>query len=195
MLDREDVRWLLRWMAACALIVLQGVAPSAQAPDARDHGPALQAFRDNVERYARLRARFEEPLPAFDQRRDPWSLILTRSYLASAIRTARPGAGLGNVFTPPVAPMFRYMVREAIYGTDIEGLVDESLDIDDFVIDVRVNETLPRWSFRTLPGMLQEQLPELPSGIEFRLVGDALVLWDSHAEIVIDALPGALVEE
>lgn len=192
----STTRRYLHWAAAWAwLLALQGAAVSAQAPDTSDHGRALQAFQDNVERYARLRTRLEEPLPAFDEQRDPWSLMLTRRYLASAIRTARAGSPLGSVFTPSVAPVFRQMVRQAIYDTDIEGLVDESLDIDDFVVDLRVHEPLPRWSLRTPPNVLLQRLPELPAGIEYRLVGDALVLWDSHAEILIDALPGTLVDE
>lgn len=183
-------------VAACVwMLAFQAAAVSAQAPDASDHGPALQAFHENVERYARLRARFEEPLPAFDKRRDSWSLMLTRRYLASAIRTARPGSDPGSIFTPPVALLFRQIVRQAVYDTDISGIVEEGLDVDDFVIDLRVNEPLPRWSLRTPPAALLRRLPELPPGIDYDLVGDALILWDSHAEILIDALPGALVIE
>jgi hypothetical protein len=33
----------------------------------------------------------------------------------------------------------------------------------------------------------------LPGAIEYRLVGDALILWEVHAGILIDALPSAFV--
>jgi hypothetical protein len=183
-------------VAACAwMLAFQSAAVSAQAPDTSDRGVALQAFHDNVERYARLRARLEEPLPSFDERRDPWSLKLTRLFLASAIRSAPARPRPGDVFTAPVARMFRQVIGEAIYETDIEGVADEGLDVDDFVIDLRVLEPVPRWSLRPPPELLLKRLPELPPGIDYELVGDALILWDSHAEILIDALPGALVIE
>ena len=188
-------RYRFRAVAAICVLALQGAAASGQRPDASDHGAALQAFHQNVDRYVRMRARLEEPLPSFDGRRDPWSLLLTRGYLASAIRTARSGAELGDIFTPPVADMFRDAIREAVYNSDIEGLVNDEFDIDDFAIDLRVLEPLPRWSLDAVPILLSNQLPELPAGIEYRLVGTALVLWDSHAEILIDALPDALSDE
>lgn len=65
---------------------------------------ARRAFAERVERYAMLRARLEEPLPAFDARRDPWSLLLTRRYLASAIRAARPRACLEILPKFPTTP-------------------------------------------------------------------------------------------
>jgi hypothetical protein len=190
------MRLYVHWGAACVwLLALQSAAAAAQVPDTDDHAIALQAFNGNVERYVRLRDRLEEPLPAFDERRDPWSLMLTRRYLAAAIRSARPGARLGDVFTAPVSVAFRGLIRQAIYDIDIEGLGDEDLQADDFVIDLMVHEPLPRWSLRTLPDVLLQRLPALPAGIEYRFVGEALVLWDAHAEILIDALPGALTGE
>jgi hypothetical protein len=33
----------------------------------------------------------------------------------------------------------------------------------------------------------------LPPGIEYRVVAPDLILWDTHAEIVIDLLPGAFL--
>src|SRR5688572_30182680 len=77
-----------------------GAAAFAQADD--DHGSAARIFTERVEQYGWLRRRLEEPLPPFDARRDSWSLLLTRRYLASAIRTARADAQPGNVFAPPV---------------------------------------------------------------------------------------------
>jgi hypothetical protein len=160
-----------------------------------DPGLAFQSFSERVDRYARLRARFEEPLPAFDEWRDPWTLLLMRRYLASAIRTARSDAQLGDIFTPDVSIAFRALIRSAVYESDIEGLVDDDLQLDDFVIDLRVGEPLPRWSVKPVPDVLLARFPRLPADIEYRLVGQSLVLWDSHAEVLIDALSSALSDE
>lgn len=183
-------------VGALACVWILAGSPSAAAreqnPEASDRAAALRTFVEGIEQYAALRARYEVPLPRFDGRRDPWSLQLSRLFLASAIRTARHQAKLGDVFTPPVAAMFRALVAEAVYEIDIEGLVDEGFEAPDSLVDLTVNEPVPGWAMEELPDALLARLPTLPDAIEYRLVTDALMLWDAHAEILIDALPGAL---
>lgn len=87
--------------------------------------------------------------------------------------------------------MLREDIGEAIHELDIEGLLDEDFDIA--LVDLVVTERVPRWAMRPVADVLLERLPPLPGAIEYRLVGDALILWDVHAEILIDALPRALV--
>lgn len=180
----------------CAVVLLTcwflaGDRRAAAQPQADVHAGAKQAFAERIARYTTLRARFEEPLPAFVTRRDSWSLFLMRRYLASAIRTARARAGIGDVFTAEVSDLFRSIIARAVYEIDVEGLVDEDLEADDFLVDLIVNEPVPEWALHPLPAPLVERLPALSEAIEYVRVGTSLVLWDSHAEIVIDALPNA----
>jgi hypothetical protein len=170
----------------------EGAAAPWQTLDAQGRAAALQAFSEGVERYAALRARYEAPLPSFDTRRDPWSVHLSRLFLASAIRTARHNASLGDVVTPAAALLFRTLIAEAVYELDVEGLVDEDLDLHRYIVDLVVNEPVPAWALQRVPDALLTRLPPLPPAVEYRLVGDALVLWDAHAEILIDAVPYAL---
>jgi hypothetical protein len=187
----------VHWALACVWIVAgwQGAAALPQGPDDIDRAAVLQAFTERTERYVRLRARLEEPLPSFDARRDPWSLMLTRRYLASAIRTARSNAHQGDIFTRPVAEMFRDVIAQAIYDVDIEGLVDGDIEADGFIVDLAVNEPIPAWAMDAVPRALLHRLPSLPAAIEYRIVSGTLILWDVHAEILIDALPGAFFVE
>jgi hypothetical protein len=177
---------LLGWTALLATAV------GAAAPVQTGSDPAVSAriFTERVERYARLRARLEEPLPSFDTRRDAWSLLLTRRYLASAIRTARARAAQDHIFAPPVDGFFREAVARAIHHVDIEGLADGG---GEGVVDLVVNEPVPDWALQDVPQPLLEQLLPVPTAISYRIVGGALVLWNDHAEIVIDALPDAFV--
>ena len=176
-------------LLACALLSMdQRIAAQPQA----DAGAAAQLeFAEGIRRYATLRARLEEPLPAFEPRRDSWSLFLTRRYLASAVRTARARAVIGDVFTPGVAALFRATIEREVYAIGIEGLVDEELDDDAFLVDLIVNEPVPQWALQPLPAALVERLPALPDAIHYARVGTSLILWDGHAEILIDALPEA----
>ncbi len=178
---------------ACAWLLggWAGAASRDQGPEALDRAAALRTFTEKVERYASLRARYEAPFPSFDVRRDPWSLRLQRAYLASAIRTARRQVRLEDIFTEPVARMFREDIGVAVYEVDMEGLVGEDFDVA--LVDLAVSEPVPLWAMRPVPDALLERLPPLPGAMEYRLVADALILWDTHAEILIDALPRALV--
>jgi len=115
-------------------------------------------------------------------------MLLTRRYLASAIRAARRTAAPGEVFTPAVADVFRRRIGEAIYEVDVEGLDDRDREP---VVDVVVNEPLPVWALDPVPSAIADRLPELAGGLAYRLVNGALVLWDVDAEIVVDVLPDA----
>jgi hypothetical protein len=158
-------------------IAFIGAAAGAAAPQtASDHGAAVQIFATRVEQYAWLRARLEQPLPSFDADRRPWSLLLMRRYLASAIRTARARETQVSIFAPPVEGFFR----------DVDDGTEDPLD-------VMVNEPLPEWALHPVPPALLERLPPVPSAISYKMAAGALVLWDDHAEIVIDALPDAFV--
>jgi len=167
-----------------------GVAAFSQA--AGDDQAAMRVFAERIDRYARLRSRLEEPLPAFvEERRNAWSSILTRRYLASAIRTARPRAQLGDIFGPPVAAALRRVLVSTIHEIDVEGLVKDEPGV---AVDLAVNEPVPAWALSQVPGPLVARLPALPEGIEYRMVNGILILWDRHADIVIDALPHAFVD-
>jgi hypothetical protein len=179
---------------SCAGLVgaLDRTTAQSQTRDTSERTAALETFTFAIQRYASLRARLEKPLPPFDPRRDPWSLRLQRHYLASAIRTARKEATVGSVFDVSVGAVFRHDIATAIREVDIEGLVTEGEDIEVDLVDLTVNEFVPVWAMRPVPDVLAERLPPLPEAVEYRLVADALILWDTRAEILIDALPGAL---
>ena len=177
-------------MRTAFVAAMLAAAIAAPGSGVQDRSAALQAFSVEVERYAALRARYEAPLPPFDTRRDPWSLHLSRLFLASAMRTARRTAAPGDIFTPPVASLFRADIGAAVREAGIEALVDDE-EPGEPLVDLTVNERIPDWAMRPLAGALAARLPALPEAIEYRLAGDALVLWDAHAEILIDALPHA----
>jgi hypothetical protein len=51
----------------------------------------------------------------------------------------------------------------------------------------KVNQTYPaEWPLATFPATLLAKLPELPDGLEYRLLSEALILRDVHANIIVD---------
>lgn len=175
-------------IGATLLASLTPAAASAQIPA---DVAAAAVFSERIDQYARLRGRLQEPLPPLDDRRGAWPVMLTRRYLAGAIRAARPQTRLGAIFAPPVDGLFRRVIAARKDMLDVEGL--SGLD-EDLGVVIVANEPVPDWSLVTVPEAVAEAFPPLPSGIDYRLVNGALVLWDTHAQIVIDALPDAFVE-
>jgi hypothetical protein len=193
---RQATTGILLALACAAVLGLTGgISPlRAEQRPSTDRAAALQTFNVAVQRYATLRARLEEPLPPFDPSRGAWTLRVQRHYLASAIRNARSRAVIGDIFTSAAATIFRQDITRAIATSDIEGLLEERLDPR--LVDLAVNEPIPDWAMRPVPDQLLRFLPLLgPEGIEYRLVADSLILWDAHAEILIDALQGAVSDD
>jgi hypothetical protein len=183
----------LRAAIVCACMLVAAGSPAAGQDRSVPADAVFRSFDARVAQYAALRTKFEAPLPAFDDaRRDPWALLIARRYLASAMRTARQQAGQGCIFGS-AAEAFRRIIARAVDEIDMEGLFDEGGESGGFVLDLTLNEPIPAWALSRVPAALAERLPPLPAAIEYRIAGGALILWDAHAEILIDALPDAFV--
>jgi hypothetical protein len=173
---------------AAAFLLGACQAEAAQSPPPVG-AAALDAFMSRVEAYARLHQRLEAPFPPIDSTADSLSRLLNRQYLASAIRAARRHAKEGDIFTPDVADMFRTRVAKVTAGLEMAMALDQAGE-ESWPAAV-VNEPFREETSQPVPPLLLEALPPLPGGIEYRIVGTDLVLWDVHADIVIDVLPDA----
>jgi len=60
-------------------------------------------------------------------------------------------------------------------------------------MELQVNQSYPeRVALQSTPPTLLLNLPELPNGLEYRILGRELVLRDSDANIIVDYVPNAL---
>src|SRR5436190_19544307 len=93
------------------------VAGSAERARAQypvfDAGGAMGQFQERVDSYAALHRRLAPPPQAMSTT-DPISKLLTRNYLAAALRSARRYAQQGEIFTPDVATLFRWALADSI---------------------------------------------------------------------------------
>jgi hypothetical protein len=121
-----------------------------------------------------------------------------RHALRQVIVAARPNARQGDLFTPPVADLFRKLMAQAMGGSD-GNKVRRSLQSAEPVAaasaaQIAVNHDYPNQKGQPLqssPATLLQSLPVLPKGLEYRMVGDILVLRDTEANLVVDYLPNA----
>jgi hypothetical protein len=175
---------------------LIAVAALAGAPRARaqyavfDADAALRVFHERVDNYAALHRRLAPP-PVTTPRTDPLSKLLTRNYLACALRGARPYAQQGEIFSPDIATLFRWMLADSIGELDGESFLTA---LNGGVPVMRglhptVNETYTMAPLYRLPSEVRTGLPKLPAELDYRLAAHDLVLWDIYAGVVVDFVP------
>jgi hypothetical protein len=107
--------------------------------------------------------------------------------LATRIRSLRRDARHGSIFTPAISSEFRRLAKissQGISGKHIEASLARSEPVQ---IPVHVNAAYPRSApLQSTPPTLLQNLPRLPKEIEYRIVGDRLVLRDIEANLIVD---------
>ena len=164
-----------------------------QAGSRVDREAALRVFQVRVEEYAVLHRRLEGPLPPLKVRRNMLENAIAQQLLANAIRNARRDVQPGSIFSPEVAAALRALIADALEGRDVEELLQELHAEHPGIEDVRpvINEPLPDETTHHMPLVLLRVLPALPEDVEYRIVYRDLVLWDVHANLVVDCMPNA----
>ena len=158
---------------------------------------AIQAFQRRVAEYSTLHQILEGPLPPLLPTRDMSQIHVTVRALAFRIQSARAHAQQGDIITADVARMFRRRIATCLTPEAWAGILAEH-DIDEQgqpappVPALHVNMEWPaQVAFDFVPPQLLLALPPLPPELQYRIIGRALVLWDHHANLIADFLPGA----
>lgn len=113
--------------------------------------------------------------------------------LAAAIRRRRPQPRPGVIFTPAIAEAIKRRVNEAMQNanlaTALAGIDDENPGVNKPTVYLRFPDAAP---LATMPPSLLAALPALPKELEYRIIGNYLVLRDIDAALVVDFIPGAV---
>ena len=187
MARRRHALWVVVTFVATVFLGVH-LAAASRAPGAVD---ALAEFMMRVDTYVQLHQRLETSFPRLEDTRDSLSRLLNKRYLASAIRAARRHVKEGNIFGSLVAEMFRNRIAEAMGGRELAAVIGPCGAEAWRPAELVLNEPLGEASC-PVPVLLLEALPPVPGGLEYRVVGPDLVLWDVHAEVVVDVLREAL---
>ncbi len=151
----------------------------------------LQHFEENVTHYLSVTHDLRDRI---QPSRSVHQIHEQRLQLANGIRSARTGAKQGQIFTPDVAAMFTQLMATTLDGPQgkrIRTSLRHAEPVADIAltIDAKYPDNVP---LQSTPPSLLLNLPRLPRGMEYRIVGSSLVLRDEDADTVIDYLPGAL---
>jgi hypothetical protein len=191
----DDSRRRRRWVRGFVLVAL---AASAAFSSAQEVSEPVRAFITATQEYATMHRRLERTIGSIEVNSTPDDINRFIQSMAAAIRAERPTARQGDMFTPAVAKELRQRISDALleHGfTPADVREAEFADgVDSASVRLRVNGTFP-WvlSVAMFPCVL-DALPPLPPELQYRMVGNDLLLIDMHASLIVDILPWALAD-
>jgi hypothetical protein len=152
---------------------------------------AIAELSSHVDAYVALHRQLEGPVPTIRSSDDADEVRRAVEALGARIRSARRDARPGAIFTPSVSAFIRARIDSGC-GGDLDAVHEAAHDEVPPMPRAVVNGHWPGPAMTFMPPRVLCQLPPLPEELEYRFVNRDLVLWDAHADVVVDVLPGAL---
>ena len=189
----------MRWshLAMCVAVgagAMFGPGATIRAAQSRDARQEMRdTFLQRVDAYVRLHREIERLLPPEIVTQDLEALFAPRIAMNREMRKARSNARQGDVFTPGVAVYFRVQIAETLRRDGITDILATIEDENTVFISPTVNGDYPAGrSIPLMPPCLIGALPPLPPEVRYSFIGTDLILWDLHAGLIVDFVPGAL---
>ena len=190
---------LPRRLAAAAVFIIAALAATSTYAQPPMPSTAVQAFESATHDYVQMHRRLERQIGEIHLNITVAELNRIIQELNAAIRAERREAKQGDFFTPELASELRARIDRALasHGFNADSVRENERRhaIGDARHGVlRVNGTFP-WALATemFPCVIAA-LPPLPTELQYRIVGDNLVLVDVHASLIVDILPNALAD-
>lgn len=183
---------------ALAVLLSCGIATATldgQEPRVNPDAQVLQDFTKRVQAYMDLHKRLEKKVPPLKTTEDPAKIKASQEALATAIKAERAGAKQGEIFTPEIAALLRRLMYPEVKGE--QGAQTRKAMKEDAPapaqVPIKVNAIYPDAApLPSVPPNLLASLPKLPEDLEYRVIGQDLILRDVHANLIIDFLPKAI---
>jgi len=165
-----------------------GAGTSASpAQPVNEDAKALAGFLDRVNQYVVVHQKHENTLPKLSKESTPEQVDGHQRALAKLLQEARKDAKQGDIFTPESQAVIKKLIAKVFSGPDGPSLKASVMDENPGVPNLKVNSRYPdEIPVSTIPPQLLEGLPKLPEEMEYRFVGNNLILMDTHAHIVAD---------
>ena len=153
----------------------------------------LQQFQARIDEYMVLHTRLEKEAPPVKSADDPEAIRASQKGLAAKIRAERRNPVQGAIFTPETRTIFRRRLRTLLQGPNGAELERAIKDDAPSPMPLRVSAEYPEgWPLSSVPPTILAALPKLPEDLTYRFVGNALILLDVHANLILDFIPNAI---
>ncbi len=182
--------------AATLLFLIALPEYRAQAPAENYHSAVLQDFQNRLSQYLKLRKKVEGELPKLKRGASAAAITQHERDLASGLREARAGSRQGELFTPEIAAEFRGLIRMTMQGREAARIEHSLRSAEPVRLTPGVNAPYPDGiPLQSTPPTLLLNLPKLPPEVEYRVVGNALLLRDTGANLIVDFILSAVPAE
>ena len=178
-------------------------SPEDAPPTERVVGPlspadaqALATMNDRLKEYVALHIKLERSLPKLPTEATPQQIDENQRGLEKLVREARATAKPGDIFTPEARPVIKRLLASVFGGPDGKQLkasiMDESQAAPSaakLTVNGRYPDTVP---LTTVPPQVLQTLPKLTENLEYRFIGDSLILLDVDAHVIADFIEDVL---
>jgi hypothetical protein len=166
-----------------------GAARTSTDPAVNPDAAVMADFKARVEKYADLHKDLAKGAAKQKDNRTPEQIAAQKQALSEKIQAARSGARQGDIFTPDARRVFRRLLAPEMKGEtgrDAKAIIKDDAPAPGtvaFKVNAKYPENQPK---PTMPTNLLLNLPTLPEPLEYRVVGQHLLLLDTAADVVVD---------
>jgi hypothetical protein len=176
------------------------VSPTEALPTERLVGPltdadaaALATMNDRLKAYIDLHLKLEKELPGVPNEATPEQIDKNQRAFEQLMRTARSSARQGDLFTPEAQVVIKRLLATVFGGADGKEMKASIMDENPTNVKIAVNGRYPdAVPISTVPPQVLQTLPALTEDLEYRFIGDNLIILDSHAHVIADFIDNAL---
>ena len=168
-------------------------APSPGGSTTGSDAKAVADFQARLKEYSDLHNKLEKTLPPLPKETDPAVIDRHQRALEAQLRTARKAAKPGDIFTPEGQQLVRRVLAQIFRGAEGAKLKATINDENPSDVKLAVNSRYPDdVPVSTMPPQVLAMLPKLPEELEYRFIGNRLILLDVHAHTVADYIENVL---
>ena len=150
-------------------------------------------MNDRLKEYVELHKKIEETLPKVPKEATPQQIDQHQRLFEQRLRDARKGSKQGDIFTAEARPVIKRLLATVFGGPEGKQLKASIMDENPVGISIGVNSRYPdAVPISTVPPDVLQTLPKLTEDMEYRFVGDNLILLDAHAHIIADYISDAI---
>jgi hypothetical protein len=171
-----------------------GPLPSTtQGPPTTQVAKEMAEFVIRVEAYNQLREKLSGGLPRLADKATAEEVEKRQVALQGLIVAARKGAKPGDIFEPSMQTVVRALMAKVFsqpgQRAELRATIAEENPTG---VKLAVNTRYPDAPVVTMPPEVLKNLPTLPKDLEYRFVGESLILLDTRAHLIVDVMSYAL---
>lgn len=157
---------------------------------------ALSTMNERVKQYLAVHLHIEQSLPKLPTDATPEQIDKHQREFEIKMREARAAAKQGDIFTAEARPVIVRLLASVFGGPDgreLKASIMDENEVNPVALKLAVNSRYPdSVPLTSVPPQVLQTLPKLIEDLEYRFVGDWLVLLDAHAHIIADYIENAL---